>query len=283
MRMNKRFVYGMGWPLLLLAFSMFILQVGYFYLHKKFQIEYIDNRLFYIANIIGIVCLFFAIMILLRFTKKGIWVSVVIMAVFLIVHLILAGKSNEEIKNITSISPDFKHILALKVDKRGETVYYRDLYGIFGRPKETFPHLTKGNFKVEWLTNDIAAITYLTVDESIQQFIATYGDRGGGIAYYYVAAEIQGTWRGGQTEVISHPEGITIIDNGQKEHFSGDQIVQYGTLAVVLEKDNESCWTIALDESFQVHSDASIPVTGEIILYKSTMEKAQPIKLYKID
>ena len=34
---------------------------------------------------------------------------------------------------------------------------------------------------MEWLTNDIAAITYLTVDESIQQFIATYGDRGGGL------------------------------------------------------------------------------------------------------
>lgn len=64
--------------------------------------------------------------------------------------------------------------------------------------------------KVEWLANDVAAVTYKTADHKTQQFIGTYGDRGSGRSYYYVGAEIHGKWEGGNAEVISDQEGITV-------------------------------------------------------------------------
>ncbi|MDR9794096.1 hypothetical protein GBG21_03225 [Aeribacillus pallidus] len=71
----------------------------------------------------------------------------------------------------------------------------RSYYGILARPKERLPYKTDGEFKVEWLANDIAVVTYKTVDHTIQQFIGTYGDRGYGRFYYYAGAEIHGRWR----------------------------------------------------------------------------------------
>jgi hypothetical protein len=117
----------------------------------------------------------------------------------------------KKVKNIISISPDFKHVLSIKENaESGDAVYLRSYYGILARPKERLPYKTDGEFKVEWLANDIAAVTYKTVDHTIQQFIGTYGDRGYGRFYYYVGAEIHGRWQGNNVEVVSNSEGISV-------------------------------------------------------------------------
>jgi hypothetical protein len=132
---------------------------------------------------------------------------------------------------------------------------------------------------VEWLADDVAVLTYQTADGTIQQFIGTYGDRKDGMSYYYVGAEIHGDWQGDHVEVTSSPEGITVTENNQTELFPWENIHQFGTLAIILKKDNEAVWTIALMENFEVHSDASKPTVGNISLYKATMEENQPIML----
>ena len=166
--------------------------------------------------------------------------------------------NNQTVKNITSISPNWMHILSIKenIEKR-EIIYYRNYYSILALPKERLPFESRGEFQVEWLANDIAAVTYEAKDNTIQQFIATYGDRGSGSSYYYVGAEIHGHWQGENIKVISDTEGISVIQNDKMELFEWDNIQQFGTLAVILKKNNEAVWTISLNEDFEVHSDAS--------------------------
>ncbi|MCU9614380.1 hypothetical protein OEV98_12620 [Caldibacillus lycopersici] len=269
-----------GWIFFLFALAFFCLQMGYLFVHSRYQVEYIDNRLFYIINIFCVLCLIVAIFILLTLTKKIRIALSSVALLFIIVNTWLLIKSNQQIKNITSISPDWVQVFSIKEDvASGEAMYYRSYYGILGRAKERLSFYPQEEVKLEWLANDIAAVTYKAEDQTLQQFIATYGDRGSGRSYYYVGAEMHGSWQADDSKVISDTEGISIIENGKTEWFPWDNIVQFGTLAVVLMKNSEAAWTIALDENFEVHSEALVPTTGNIILYKATMEQTDPIVL----
>ncbi|WP_079529307.1 hypothetical protein [Halobacillus hunanensis] len=270
-----------GWTLFIFAIGFFCLQAGYLLAHERFQVEYIDNRLFYIFNILCVICLFLAILLLLRLMKRLLLIVASVLGLFVIVQAVLLVDSNQVIKNITSISPDFEHVFSIKENvESGEAIYYRSYYGILARPKETLPNEIGGEYKVEWLADDIAAFTYKADDNTVQQFIGTYGDRGSGRSYYYVGPEIHGIWEGNNIEVISNTDGIFVTENGKTESFGWDNIVQFGTLAVVLKKNNEAVWTISLDENFEVHSDASEQTVGNISLYKATMEMNQSTTLY---
>ncbi|MBR3119022.1 hypothetical protein [Oceanobacillus profundus] len=270
----------MGWMLFLVAIGFFCMQIGYLVLHERFQVEYVDNRLFYIINIVCLVCLTLAILLLLQSTRKFIMIISSISALLIIGHVFLLISSNNEIKNITSISPDWKHVLSIKENmESGEAIYYRSYYGILARPKEVLPEQTIGEYQVEWLAEDVGAVTYKAANNTTQQFIATYGDRGSGISYYYVGAQTHGNWQGDNVELVSGPEGITVTENGEAEIFQWDDIHQFGTLAIVLKKNGEAAWTIALHENFQVDTGTIEANDGNILLYKATMENAEPIVL----
>ncbi len=269
-----------GWALFVISISIFTFQMGYLFISKKYQVEYIDDRLFYIINIFCILFLTLAIPLLINLKKRMKFIGAGIVFIFIMVHIFLLVSSNQAVKNITSISPNWKHVLSIKENvENGAAVYYRDYYGILARPKERLPFDTKGEFQVEWLANDIAAVTYEAKDDTIQQFIGTYGDRGSGISYYYVAAEIHGRWQGENIQLISDTEGISVIEDGETELFEWENIQQFGTLAVVLKRDNEAVWTISLNENFEVHSDAPESTVGNIRIYEATMEKNEPITL----
>lgn len=278
-RQDKR-IKIIGWLLFFLAIGFFCLQMGYLFIHQRFQVEYIDNRIFYMINIICVLCLSLGILFLLTLTKKWKLAVASIVILFIIINSVLLVIGNSKIKNVTSISPDFKHVLAIKQNtKTGEAVYYRNYYGILALPKETLPYKTDGEFKVEWLANDVAVVTYKATDKTIHQFIGTYGDRGGGLSYYYVGAEIQGAWKSEDIELISSPDGISVTQNGQTETFDWDQIVQFGTLAIVLTENNQAKWTISLNEDFTIDSSSATSPSGGISVYRATMDENKPFVL----
>ncbi|MBP2078769.1 hypothetical protein [Oceanobacillus polygoni] len=271
-----------GWVLFLVANGFFCMQIGYLVFHERFQVDYVDNRLFYIINIVCLIILTLAILLILPSTRKLITIISSISVLLIIGHVVLLISSNNEIKNITSISPDWKHVLSIKENvESGEAVYYRSYYGILARPKEVLPDKKIGEFQVEWLADDVGAVTYKAANNTTQQFIATYGDRGSGISYYYVGAQTHGNWQGDNIELVSGPEGIMVTDNGETEMFQWDDIDQFGTLAIVLKKNGEAAWTIALQENFQVDTGTVEANEGNILLYKATMEKNEPIVLSK--
>ena len=274
----------LGWVLFFFAIGFFCVQMGYLLLHERYQVEYIDNRLFYIMNMLCVFCLALSLLFLLKLSKSLKIIITSVGIVFIMVNTVLLVNSNLQINNITSISPNFKHVFSVKENViTGEAIYYRSYYGILARPKEVLSNGIDGEYKVEWLADDIAAFTYQAADNTMQQFIGTYGDRKDGMSYYYVGAEIHGDWREDHVEVVSSPEGITVTENNESELFPWENIHQFGTLAVVLKKNNEAVWTIALKENFEVHSDASKPTVGNISLYKVTMEENRPVILERKD
>ncbi|QUW23091.1 hypothetical protein JSQ81_05855 [Sporosarcina sp. Marseille-Q4063] len=260
----------LGWLLFLVAIGLFVLQIGYLLLQHKFQMEYIDNRLFYLINISIVVCLYGAI-ILFNFTRRFKAIATGYAGVFIIISLFLLVQSNKEIKNIISISPDANNVFSVKKTQLGEDIYYRSYYGILARPKATLPYPITGEYHVEWLANDVAVFTYQTNDNKVQTFVGTYGDRKPGGSYYYVGMEMQGVWQNGNIKVVSKPDGIHVMENNHDEFFEWDNVHQFGTLAIVLERDDQAIWTIALNEDFELYSNASVPPTGSISLYKATV------------
>lgn len=269
-----------GWLCFLFAAGLFFLQMGFLLLYRRFGMEYIDNRLFFIVNIL---CVFFFALSIIFLLKRMVmikWIISGISVLFIIVNSVLFVQSNREIKNLISLSPDWEHMLVIKERvKTGEAIYYRSYYGILARPREKLPDQVSGPLKVQWLANDIAAVTYRTENHQLQQFIGTYGDRGGGTSYYYVGAEIHGRWRAGHTEVVSSTKGISVSENRATETFSWDDVEQFGTLAVVLKRNNEAVWTLSLNENFKVRSNAAAPTVGNIRLFKASMMKNQPLTL----
>jgi hypothetical protein len=269
----------LGWLLFLVAIGLFIIQMGYLLLHDRFQMEYIDNRLFYIINLSIVICLYGAIMILFNFKRRFKAIAAGFTGVFIVMNLFLLFQSNKEIKNIISISPDANNVFSVKKTQQDETIYYRSYYGILARPKATLPYPITGDYHVEWLANDVAVFTYQTNDNKVQTFVGTYGDRKPGGSYYYVGMEMQGVWQDGNMKVISKPDGIHVMENRHEEFFEWANVHQFGTLAIVLERDHQAIWTITLNEDFEVHSDASGAPTGSISLYKATIERGESYNL----
>lgn len=242
--------------------------MGYFYLHAKLLIEYSDNRLFYVINIVIAIFLSIAFGLLLIVNKKVSIIGSTILLLFIVLNVIMIFK--HPINHIISVSPDFKHVFVIK-ENMGEATYYRTYYGMFARQKETLPYKTNGDYNVEWLEDDVAAMTYRSTDDSIHQYIGTYGDRGRGGSYYYVGAAIHGEWKGDNSKISAHTEGITVEHAGYADTFSWDHVVQFGTLAVVLVEDEEAKWTIALNDDFKMDPSSGIGVFGTISLYKASM------------
>lgn len=272
MKLNRNLM--TGWVLFLFAATLLCLQIAYMFAHSNYQVEYTDSRLFYVVNILCLIFLYFALILLLKKFRN---IILAVLGTLLLVQIGLLVHINQEIRNITSVSPDKQHVFSVKENlKSGEVVYYRTHYGIIARPKEVLTKNIVGEVKVEWLANDIAAFTYKSTEHKVEHFVATYGDRKNGISYYNVGAEIHGTWREDNVEVTSGTEGILVNEKDRTELFKWEDIQQYGTLAVVLKRNNEPIWTISLNENFVVHADSTKPMVGNISLYKVTMEHNRP-------
>lgn len=269
-----------GWLLFTLAIVFFCLQMGFLYVNKTYDAEYVDDRIFYMINIICVISLALAVIFLLNLTMKwkNIWITIA--SLFVIINGVLLFVNNQEIKNAIYVSPNYQHVISLKTDTdTGQTTYYRNYYGILARPKEVLPYEVVEDFKVKWLTDDIGAVTYQATDNLVHQFIATYGTRSDDNSYYNISPEIRGLWKGGNIEVISDEQGITVVHDRKTELFEHDHVVQFGTIAIVLTRGNEAAWTIALHENIQIDTAGNRQPTGDISLYKATMEETEPIIL----
>ncbi len=270
----------LGWLALLGSVGLFCLQAGYFLIHHRYQVEYVDNRLFYFINILVVVLLLLSLLLLLRLSGKVRRLIIGIVVIFILVNSVLMQLSQQHTQNIISLSPNSENILVVKQDQeQREAIYYRTQYYIFARPHQRLPKQVQGQYKIDWLTEDVVAVTYQTKTGSVEQFVGTYGDRGDGISYYEVGMQIQGEWAGEDTRAIVGQEGIEIECQQQSQWFDWDDVVQFGTLAIVLFDQDEPAWTIVLNEGYQIYDAENNPPEGEITLYQVTMEEHQPFIL----
>src|SRR5690625_7848064 len=84
--MKKRRISTWGALLFLFALGSFSFQMGFLFLQANFQVEYIDNRIFYIINMICVLCLGVAIYLLLALTGKWRWMMGSLFAIWRVVN-----------------------------------------------------------------------------------------------------------------------------------------------------------------------------------------------------
>ena len=187
-------------------------------------------------------------------------------------------------KNYISFSKNFSNQVVLKLDEiTGNIKYYRDFkFFIFTKPKEDLEYEAKDKIKLQWLTNDICSITYEDKNNNLREYVATFGDRGNGISYYYVTNAILGEWKnfsqdGENTKIIVDSKGITIKDE-KEELFEYSDCNQFGTIALVLYKGDIPKYVISLNEDCYI-KDTYIEDGGTISLTKVSMEKTKSEQL----
>ncbi len=173
-----------------------VVQVGYIFIIKNKEYEYIIDSLLYIINEIIILSATYLLLIIGKKNKtKNIIISVIcfILTSVNIVFMLNNGIQN---KSIISFSNDFSSELVLKQNKdTGAVSFYRSKFIIFARKQEQFGEEANGRIKTQWLTSDICSVTYKNNSGDLRVFIATYGDRENSISYYDVAPTLEGSWQ----------------------------------------------------------------------------------------
>lgn len=261
-----------------------IIQITYIAVLKKHNYEYVIDILFYIINEIIIISALFSSNLLITKLKKVItYILAIIFSVINIAFMINNGFDN---KCIVSFSKDFSNEVVLKVEKSSGTIkLYRYPKGfLFAKEKEQFSYELKGRIKVQWLTTDICGLTYKDKNNNLREYVVTFGTRSDDLSYYNIF--LLGNWQvsnqyGIQTGLLVDSKGITISQNGEKELFELSDIEQFGTMALVLYKNEKPRYVIALDENCEIDRGTGIIKNGgTITLSEVSMEKTILQSLY---
>lgn len=173
--------------------------------------------------------------------------------------------------------------LILKTDqKSGKTSRCRSLAPLLVMHRENLPYTADEPFKLQWLTDDVCAVTYTSPDDGeTHQYVATYGDRSDGISYYWVGAALQGSWSAdtvdsaGWALEIGNGE-IRIGDGAGLETFASEDCIQFGTTALVLCKNGRPVWTLAMGEDCRMEGGTLQP-GGSVIACRVSMERTAPL------
>lgn len=264
-----------------------ILQIVYLIIFKRHNYEYVIDALEYIINQIMILSVTSSIILLLK--KKKINIIIYFMAViFTIANIAFLCNNGLKNKSVVSFSKDFSNELILKINNdTGSIKLYRNAkLFIFAKENEQFDYELKGRIKKQWIENDICGITYKDKNNKLREFVVTYGDRGDGISYYYVANALLGNWQvftrnGKPTQMLVDSNGIKITKDDKSEIFEYNECKQYGTIALVLYKNEVPKYVIGLDKNCEIDNKTNIiKKDGTITLAEISMDKTKLESLY---
>lgn len=273
--------------LIILIFSL-LLQGAYLFVLKRHNFEYVIDSLEYIINEIIIISATISIILLTKKKKIKNFIIYILCVLFTTINIAFMCNNGFENKCLVSFSSDFSNELVLKANKSTGAIklYRNQKLFLFAKEKEQFDYELEGNIKKQWLTNDICEITYKDKNGKLREFVVTYGDRGNGISYYYVTTAISGNWQvftqyGNATQMLVDSKGITIKKNGKSELFEYENCKQYGTISLVLYKNDVPKYVIALDKNCEIDEKTNIiKKGGTITLSEISMEKTVSESLY---
>ena len=272
--------------IIIFVFSL-ILQVVYLIILKRHNYEYVIDLIEYIINQVMILSIACSTILLAK--KKKVNVIIYFMAaIFTIVNITCMCNNGLKNKSVVSFSKDFSNELILKIDKdTGLIKLYRNTkLFIFAKEKEQFDYELTGKIKKQWIEKDICGITYKDKNNKLREYVVTYGDRGDGISYYYVANALLGNWQvftinGKATQMLVDGKGIKITKDGKSELFEYDKCKQYGTTALVLYKNEVPKYVIGLDRNCKIDNKTNIiKKDGTITLAEISMDKTKLESLY---
>ena len=224
--------------------------------------------------------------------RKG-WISLLVrggISVVLVLSSLILWWNGDLFHTVYDLSPDGEHLLILTREEKTKVVTVERPYRIFWkREKEQLPGTVAGEMKCQWLENDICAVTWEDRDGRMQQYIATYGERGDGISYLDPRVPIMGSWtsqnpqeRGGSEEwaLTSQKGTVTITGDGQVWSYVSKDCRPYGTIALVLETDGTPEWSLAFSEDSRVDDNDLLAEGSSLILCRVSMEETKPVVLF---
>lgn len=265
-----------------------IIQCGYLFILKRNGFEYIIDSLEYIFNEIIIVGMMLSLFLLIKPDKKYKIISTIIAIILTILNLIFCATNGFINKNIVSFSENLSNILVVKVDRENGTIklYKNPRFILFTKEREQLSYELSGKIKKQWIANDICTLTYIDKEDNLREYVATYGDRGNGISYYYVTHAIYGDWQvssqnGITTQLLADSKGIRITRGSKIERFEYTDCKQYGTTALVLFDGETPRYVVGLDQNCEIDDKTSIiKKDGTITLLEVSMNETAPMSMY---
>lgn len=260
------------------------------FLGVKYYVEYTNDVYSIIFNITTSILLFLGTLLFLFNKKRSILtiITSIVICTSLCVGIVLISPS---IKNQTTISysQDKSNKLILKTDiYTGKTSNYRQLFPLLVIRRDTLPLTTTNPLKIQWLTNDICTVSYISSeDNKTHQYVSTYGQRDNGINYFWSTSSLlnktylpinnsPSIWK-----LKINNEGVTIKNDYKEELYKLEDCMQFGKSVVVLCKNNIPYWTIALDENCKIDYQ-NLKLNGNIILTPVSMQDTEPI-IFSLD
>ena len=268
------------------ALLVLLFQVGYLFLHAKYNVAYQTESVLYLINFAGLLFAFLACLLLAEKGPTAIALTGVLCIILAVVDIACALMSVAKIQDIQSFSPDGQNQLILKREiSTGKTVQYHNPFLCFARPFEQFSYTVYGSPKIQWLTGDACAVTYISEENGpSHQMVATFGSRGR-TDYYYVDAALDGSWEpvGKNTagwRLVRDTGGI-VISNGSKQYeYSTKDCVQYGLTTIVLCKNQTPQWTVTLNEDCKIDQKTlQVAYGGTLTLCQVSMSPTAPLVL----
>lgn len=279
-----------GCILLFAGFLCLMIQVWFLLKKEEYQIEYITHWMFYVVNGAALMLLMLGGLCvgrLRRFIRKpAVGIAAGLLFVLNIAACLLFPG---DMREVTALSPGFGGpVMSLKIDREtGTARLFRPAKGPFARPAEELPFTVAGEVKTQWLERDVCALTYESEEDGgVHQFVATYGDRSDGTAYYYVANALLGTWVGEdgyRLDLTDGPDGGIILETPRgTEVYAYEDCLQYGTLALVLPGQGPK-WTLVLNRDCVLKSgETTVNDGGTITLCRVSMKETTPVTMRRI-
>lgn len=262
-----------------------ILQTGYILVMQPHGYEYIYDFLYPLINALAVVSA--GIFVAPKFKNPKIKITVFALCVFLmLMNIIFFGKSYSARRSYISTSPNLKNTVTVKVDKKtgGATIYRNTKLLLFAKPKERLESDVNGDIKMQWLEKDICSLVWRDSDKATKAFIATFGDRSNTASYDYIAPSLLGDWMtesGKDIRISADKKGFTVKCDGQSQFFDYSDCKQYGTTALILEKDGIPYYTIALNRDCVIDkSSGIIKKGGTITLCPIALKKTPEYTLF---
>ncbi|WP_308560148.1 helix-turn-helix transcriptional regulator [uncultured Holdemania sp.] len=270
---------------LIVAVGILGLQIVTYTIVRARGWEYIADWISPLLNLMLVLALTLSGSVLIRtpgWRKSGLGIALVLMVGF-------GWQLQQAIQQrptTISFSADGRHQVVIKQDKTtGKTVLCRSRYGLYRREKDTFPYTVEGAMKLQWLAEDVCAITYQTINRSVHQMIATFGDRGDPISYHNMAAAITGEWSLMETnaagwKIVADSTGIHLENGTLQEDYAYSDAVPFGTLALALCRDGLPQWTLVLSEEGTLN-EQDLFIDGSLILCPVAMKPTAPLNFVR--
>lgn len=274
----KKIITIMG---IILVSLLIIMQLLYLLILLPKNYYYLYEGAFHIINIIIVIMI--TILLHPYYKKKIVLILTLTISSGIIAYCAAMFVQIEQ--QIISFAPNGSAVLVLKEDsKTHQMTIYRNQKLWFVQKKEQFPYPVGERIDYQWLTNDICAITYESLeDKKLHQYVATYGNRGNRIGLDDVAQAIEGIWvlddKNETGWTITAKSGVIEVTNGSyTRQYQPKDIVQFGGIAIVLCNNDLPEWTLSLDTNCKIDNSDYLTPGATISLTSVATGKPQSKK-----